>query len=86
MVTCKITINNTLGLHARPIALLKKALKDYKNTKVTVKKANKSANAQNAYEMMFLDVLCGEEVEIIAEGPHEKEALELTVKIFSENF
>lgn len=83
MKTFNYVIKDEIGIHARPAGLLVKAVKGLES-KVTVSKAGKSAEATKLMMLMGLGVKCGDEVTVTVEGADEDTAFE-TVKSFFEN-
>lgn len=82
MVKFTFTVNDPMGLHARPAGLLvKEAAKC--SGKVTIRKGDKSGDAKRIFNVMGLSIKANEEVEISVEGEKEQEeaaALEAFVK------
>lgn len=82
MVTFTFTVNDEMGLHARPAGeLVKEAAKC--TSKVTIRKGEKTGDAKRIFNVMGLSVKAQEEVEITVEGENEKaeaEALEAFVR------
>lgn len=75
-------IKDEVGIHARPAGLLVKEAKKYES-KITLSKDGKSAEATKLMAVMGLGVKCGQTVEISVEGADEEIACE-AVKIFFE--
>lgn len=72
MVKFTFTVNDPMGLHARPAGLLvKEAAKC--SSKVTIKKGEKTGDAKRIFNVMGLSIKANEEVEIIVEGEKEEE-------------
>lgn len=76
-------IKDEIGIHARPAGLLVKEAKKYES-KITVGKAGKSAEARKLMALMGLGVKCGDEVEVTVDGADEEQAFE-EMKLFFEN-
>ncbi|KNF09141.1 phosphotransferase system phosphocarrier protein HPr [Gottschalkia purinilytica] len=74
MVEKTITINNELGLHARPAALFVQACGKYKSD-IYIEKGDNKVNAKSIMGIMALGVYQGEEIKIIASGYDEEDAL-----------
>ena len=72
------TVRHAGGLHARPCALLAKAVKKY-DAAVEVRAHGKAANARSATAIMGLAIGEGEEVEISASGANAGDALEAAI-------
>lgn len=81
----KMVIANSIGLHARPAALMTQAAKKF-SAKIQLQKGDKKANAKSITEIMLLAVKSGEEVVIIAEGNDEKEAIEYIEQLVENKF
>ena len=67
------TVQDELGIHARPAGMLVKEAKKYQS-KITITKEGKSAEASKLMAVMSLGVKCGQTVQIAVEGPDEEEA------------
>ena len=67
------TIKDELGIHARPAGMLVKEAKKYQS-KITITKEGKTAEASKLMAVMSLGVKCGQTVQIAVEGPDEEEA------------
>lgn len=65
------TVNDEMGLHARPAGeLVKEAVKC--SSKVTIRKGDKTGDAKRIFNVMGLSVKANEEVEITVEGENEE--------------
>lgn len=80
MVRKKIVINIPAGLHLRPISVLCNYALDYKST-ITIKTGDKSVNAKSVLGVLSACVKQGDEIELVCDGPDEKDALEMIGKI-----
>ncbi len=67
------TIQEAIGIHARPAGLLVKEAKSYQST-VTITKEGRSVNAVKLMALMGLGVKCGDTVTVTVEGPDEDTA------------
>lgn len=85
MVKKTITINNAAGLHARPATLLVKEASKYKSN-IKLACGTNEINAKSIMGIMAMGLSMGSEVDIIAEGIDEHEALEGIVALFESNF
>lgn len=77
-------IKDEIGIHARPAGLLVKEAKAFES-KITVSKAGKSAEARKLMALMSLGVKCGDEVVVAAEGADEDQAIETMKAFFEKN-
>ena len=73
MKNFEYTIKDELGIHARPAGMLVKEAKKYQS-KITITKDGKTAEASKLMAVMSLGVKCGQTVQIAVEGPDEEEA------------
>ncbi|MBS3995173.1 MAG: HPr family phosphocarrier protein [Alkaliphilus sp.] len=85
MVKKTITINNPTGLHARPATLIVKEASKYKSH-ISLAHGTHEINAKSIMGIMSMGLSMGSEVDIIAEGVDEHEALEGIVVLFESNF
>ena len=74
IISEKIIIPNTTGLHARPAAVLAGIAKKY-GSKINIEKNSISANAKSITAIMGLDISCRDEVQISATGSDAREAI-----------
>lgn len=77
-------IKDEVGIHARPAGLLVKEAKKYES-KITLTKDGKSAEATKLMAVMGLGVKCGQTVEIAVEGADEEIACEAVKTFFEAN-
>lgn len=80
-----ITITNDTGLHSRPADLFVRTSKLYES-KISVYKGEKSADAKNIIKIILLNVSQGTEIRITADGPDENEALEDLISLIESDF
>lgn len=78
----KFTINDEVGIHARPAGLLVKEAKKYES-KITIVKEGRQAEATKLMAVMGLGVKFGQTVEVVIEGADEDNAYE-NIKAFFE--
>ena len=74
MVRQKVVIKNPTGLHLRPAGNLCKEAIKYKSL-ITFTFRDSTANAKSVLSVLGACVKCGEESELICDGPDEEEAL-----------
>ena len=79
------TIEDELGIHARPAGLLSKLAKSFPDTLVTVTKGDKTVKASQLMKLMNLGIKRGDEVTVAAEGAAEETAAEALRNFFEEN-
>ena len=75
-----------MGLHARPVGLVVKAVNPYKNTSVTINCKGKTADAKRMFAVMAMQVKTGETIQDCVEGEDEQAVADTIKNIFvSEN-
>ncbi|MDD6763380.1 MAG: HPr family phosphocarrier protein [Clostridiales bacterium] len=84
MKTFEYTIKDELGIHARPAGLLVKAVKAL-DSKVTIEKDGKSAEASKLFAIMGLGVKHADTVKVSVDGGDEETSLKAMEAFFSEN-
>lgn len=77
-------IKDEVGIHARPAGLLVKEAKKYES-KITLTKDGKSAEATTLMAVMGLGVKCGQTVDVSVEGADEEIACEAVKTFFEAN-
>lgn len=75
MISRKITLVNEKGLHLRPAGRVCELALTYK-AKATMKTGAGEYNLKSMLSVLAAQVIPGTELEIICEGPDEKDALE----------
>lgn len=73
MKNFEYTIKDELGIHARPAGMLVKEAKKYQS-KITITKEGKTAEASKLMAVMSLGIKCGQTVQIAVEGADEEAA------------
>ncbi|MAZ39307.1 MAG: phosphocarrier protein HPr [Legionellales bacterium] len=85
MVSKKITIINKLGLHARASAKFVNKANEFASL-IEVKKKDKIVNGKSIMGIMMLAASKGTELEIIATGEDEKNAVAGIVALINDKF
>lgn len=85
MIEKELTIPNSLGLHARPAALLAQEAGRFKSA-VFVSKNGVEVNAKSVMGLMLLAAECGSKVKIKANGPDETAVIEALRCLFEKKF
>ncbi len=80
----QFTVQDPLGIHARPAGLLAKLAKGYSDTVITITKDGNTVKASQLMKLMNLAVKQGCEVTVAAEGPAEDEAIAAMKAFFEE--
>lgn len=79
------TIQDPLGIHARPAGMLANTAKPFTDTIITIAKGDKSAKMTQLMRLLGLGVKNGDTVTVTADGPQEAEALAAIKAFFEKN-
>jgi len=82
------TIQNKVGLHARPAALFVQTAAKF-NAKIMVKNVSRGApfvDAKSILSVLGLGVSQGQEIEVTAQGEDEQAALEAITHLIANDF
>ena len=85
MKEIKVTIQNKLGLHARPAAQLVKTAAKFKSD-IFISRDSQMVNGKSIMGVMMLAAEKGAELTISANGPDEQAALEALKELFERKF
>ncbi len=81
----KVTVQNQVGLHARPATFFIQKANEYKST-VWVERDERRVNSKSLLGVLSLGIVGGVEIRVIADGPDEKEAVEVLIKMIEAGF
>ncbi|MBP3205834.1 MAG: HPr family phosphocarrier protein [Lachnospiraceae bacterium] len=84
MKTFSYTIQDAVGIHARPAGLLAKLAKTFTST-VTLEKDGKSVNVTKLMMLMGMGIKCGDTVNFTVEGEDEEAAAKAIEDFMKEN-
>jgi phosphocarrier protein len=79
------TVNNQVGLHARPATFFIQKANEFKSS-IWVEKDERRVNAKSLLGVLSLGIIKGTSINLIADGVDEKEAVEALVELISGNF
>jgi len=85
VVEARVKVLNKVGLHARPAVMFVKTAKKFKS-KITICKNGECGDAKILLQVLALDVQCGDEILIRAEGEDAKEAVKELVTLIENKF
>ena len=80
MVSKKVIIKNTTGLHLRPAGLFCRVAVRYKS-RITFHFKNVTGDAKSALSVLGACIKCGDELELVCQGEDEEEALKGMIDI-----
>jgi phosphocarrier protein len=78
-------VNNQVGLHARPATFFIQKANEFKST-IWVEKDEHRVNAKSLLGVLSLGIIKGSTIDLIADGPDEKDAVDALVDLISSNF
>lgn len=85
MISRNITIQNNVGLHARPATFFIQKANSYKSS-IWVEKDDRRVNAKSLLGVLSLGVTRGMQITLIADGQDEVEALNGLEELVSAGF
>ena len=85
MVTQEVTINNEVGLHARPATFFIQKANEFKSG-IWVEKDERRVNAKSLLGVLSLGITKGTIITLLADGSDEKEAVAALSELVSGNF
>lgn len=85
MVNKKVTVTNKVGLHARPATFFIQKANEFKAS-IWVEHDDRRVNAKSLLGILSLGIIQDTEIEIIANGADEKEAVEALTTLLIKGF
>ena len=85
MYTQEITVQNEVGLHARPAMYFIQKANEFKSG-IWVEKEERRVNAKSLLGVLSLGIVKGTNIALIADGSDEKEAVDALVSLIQNNF
>ena len=79
------TVNNQVGLHARPATFFIQKANEFKST-IWVEKDEQRVNAKSLLGVLSLGIIKGSTIDLIADGTDEKDAVDALVELISSDF
>lgn len=80
-----VTINNQVGLHARPATFFIQKANEFKSS-IWVEREDRRVNAKSLLGVLSLGIIKGTTVSLIADGPDEETAVEALVELVNTDF
>ncbi|MDR1627607.1 MAG: HPr family phosphocarrier protein [Oscillospiraceae bacterium] len=81
----EVEVKNQVGLHARPATFFIKKANEFEST-IWVEKDEKRVNAKSLLGVLFLGIIGGTRIRIIADGKDEEEAVKSLVSLVESGF
>ena len=85
MINKTVKITNSVGLHARPATFFIQKANEYKSS-IWVEKEERRVNAKSLLGILSLGITKDTEIDIIADGPDEEEAIQGLVDLLNSGF
>jgi len=86
MIRFQYTIQDKIGLHARPVGLVAKTVAPFQNAQITILCGDQAADAKRIFAMMTLQARQGDTLTICVEGGDEQVIADAIRNVFvSEN-
>ena len=85
MVIKHVTITNQVGLHARPATFFIQKANEFRCS-IWVEKDDRKVNAKSLLGVLSLGIVCGTNINIIADGADEEEAVETLAELVNSKF
>ena len=80
-----VTVQNKVGLHARPATFFIQKANEFKSS-IWVEKEERRVNAKSLLGVLSLGIVGGTAIKVIADGPDEQDAVEALVKLVLSGF
>ena len=80
-----VTVNNQVGLHARPATFFIQKANEFKSS-IWIEKDERRINAKSLLGVLSLGIIKGMTMDIAADGPDEQEAVEALEQLINTNF
>lgn len=81
----EISVQNQVGLHARPATFFIKKANEFESA-IWVEKDNRKVNAKSLLGVLSLGIIGGNPITIIADGVDERQALDALVGLIESGF
>ena len=85
MLTREVTIDNQVGLHARPATFFIQKANEFKSS-IWIEKEDRKVNAKSLLGVLSLGIVKGTSVNLVADGSDEKEALNTLATLIASDF
>ena len=85
MISKEVTINNQVGLHARPATFFIQKANEFKSS-IWVEKEERRVNAKSLLGVLSLGIVKGTAITLIADGADEEEAISTLSELIDSDF
>ena len=80
-----VTVENQVGLHARPATFFIQKANEFKSS-IWVEKEERRVNAKSLLGVLSLGIMGGTDIRIIADGSDEQQAVDALVELVESGF
>ena len=85
MYVKEVTVQNHVGLHARPATFFIQKANEFESS-IWVEKEERRVNAKSLLGVLSLGIVGGTTIKIIADGSDEQQSVEALVKLIDSGF
>jgi phosphocarrier protein len=85
MYSQEVTVNNSVGLHARPATFFIQKANEFRSS-IWVEKEERRVNAKSLLGVLSLGIIKGTAITLIADGTDEQQAVEALEALISAEF
>ena len=85
MYVKEVTVENQVGLHARPATFFIQKANEFKSS-IWIEKEERRVNAKSLLGILSLGIVGGTQIRVIADGPDEQDAVEGLVELVESGF
>ncbi|MBS6749619.1 MAG: HPr family phosphocarrier protein [Oscillospiraceae bacterium] len=85
MISKEVTINNQVGLHARPATFFIQKANEFKSS-IWIERDERRVNAKSLLGVLSLGIVKGTTVNIVADGVDENEAIATLSELIDSDF
>ena len=85
MFVKEVTVQNHVGLHARPATFFIQKANEFKSS-IWVEKEERRVNAKSLLGVLSLGIVKGTTINLIADGPDEEAAIKALVELIDSEF
>ncbi|MBQ2705107.1 MAG: HPr family phosphocarrier protein [Clostridia bacterium] len=85
MCNKEVTVNNKVGLHARPATFFIQKANEFKSS-IWVEKDDRRVNAKSLLGVLSLGIVGGATIKVIADGSDEQDAVDGLVALVESGF
>ena len=80
-----VTVQNQVGLHARPATFFIQKANEFKSS-IWLEKEERRVNAKSLLGVLSLGITKGTDISLVADGADEEEAVSELIKLVTSNF